>query len=85
MFIMYILSYYVYEVSIEFFRGSIPDMSPKKGVDLPKLLTLRLDQAMRERLEQMAMEEERTLGGMARIILREGLEARERKKGKGKR
>jgi hypothetical protein len=59
-------------------------MSPKKGVDLPKLLTLRLDQKMREKLEQMSREEERTLGGLARILLREAMDARERK-GKGKR
>ena len=54
-------------------------MPPKKGIDLPDLLTMRLDQDMRKRLEEMAKEEERTLGQMARILLREAIAAREKK------
>jgi hypothetical protein len=68
----------------EFIRGTIAAMPPKKGIDLPELLTMRLDQDMRKRLEEMAGKEERTLGQMARILLREAMEARGGKKPKGK-
>jgi hypothetical protein len=54
-------------------------MPPKKGVDLPALLTLRLDARMRKKLEEMAKAEERSIGAMARIVLREGLATRETK------
>jgi hypothetical protein len=59
-------------------------MSPKRGMDLPELLTLRLPEEMRKKLEEWAKEEERSVGAMARIILREGIEAREGKKRKKK-
>jgi hypothetical protein len=64
----------------DFAYGTIAAMPPKKGVDLPELLTMRLDQDMRKRLEAMAKEEERTLGQMARILLREAMAAREKGK-----
>jgi predicted transcriptional regulator len=54
-------------------------MCPKRGIDLPELLTMRLDERTRKRLEELAQREERSIGAMARIILREGLDARERK------
>ena len=53
-------------------------MGPKRGIDLPNLLTMRLDEKTRKRLEELAAQEERSMGAMARIILREGLEAREK-------
>ncbi len=60
-------------------------MTPKKSVDLPKLLTVRLDDEIRGRLEEMARDEERNLGQMARILLREAIRARDAGKAKGKR
>ncbi len=60
-------------------------MTPKKSVDLPKLLTVRLDDEIRGRLEEMAMDEERNLGQMARILLREAIRARDAARVKGKR
>jgi len=60
-------------------------MPPKRGVDLPELLTLRLDQDMRKRLEEMAKGEERPIGAMARILLREAITERSNKERKGKR
>jgi hypothetical protein len=61
-------------------------MGRPKGTKFQKGLSLRLEGEMWDVLERMAVEEERPIGMMARIILREGLEAREakgsRKKGK---
>ncbi len=57
-------------------------MTPKKSVDLPKLLTVRLDDEIRGRLEEMAKDEERNLGQMARILLREAIRTRDAKKPK---
>jgi hypothetical protein len=69
--------------SIFFFAcANILPMTPKKGIDLPKLLTLRLDEKMRRRIEELAREEQRTLGNMARLIMQLGLDALEKKKGK---
>jgi predicted transcriptional regulator len=45
-------------------------------------MALRLDAGMRKRIEELAKAEERPPSSMARILLREALEARE---GKGKR
>ncbi len=60
-------------------------MTPKKSVDLPKLLTVRLDDEIRVRIEEMAKDEERNLGQMARVLLREAMSNRDaRKKGKGR-
>ncbi len=52
-------------------------MTPKKSVDLPKLLTVRLDDEIRVRIEEMAKDEERNLGQMARILLREAIRHRD--------
>jgi hypothetical protein len=61
-------------------------MGRPKGTKFQRALSLRLEGEMWDVLERMAVEEERPIGMMARIILREGLEAREgkgsRKKGK---
>ena len=54
-------------------------MSPKVGSDFPEYLALRLETGMRKRIEELAKQEERSPGAMARILLREGLEAREKK------
>jgi len=61
-------------------------MTPKIGVKYTEYIALRLEPEMRKKLQELAELEERSIGAMARIILREGLEAREgkeaRKKGK---
>lgn len=41
-------------------------------------LSLRLDEDLRKQVEEMAEEEERPVGMMARILLREALEARKK-------
>ena len=56
---------------------------PKVSVEYPDYLTFRLAPGMRKRLEEMAKAEDRPVGAMVRIILREGLASRE-KKGKKK-
>ncbi len=59
-------------------------MCPKKHVEFSRLLTLRLEEWMRVRLEEMAKEERRPIGNMARLVLEEGIKARDAAKGKGK-
>jgi len=59
-------------------------MAPKAHSDYPDFLALRLDQGMRKRIEEMAKSEERPPSAMARILIREALEAREGKAGKKK-
>ena len=59
-------------------------MGRPKGTKFQRTLSLRLESEMWDVLERMAVEEERPIGMMARIILREGLEAREKRKGKRK-
>jgi hypothetical protein len=61
-------------------------MGRPKGTKFQRALSLRLESDMWDVLERMAVEEERPIGMMARIILREGLEAREAmesRRGKG--
>lgn len=50
----------------------------------PSPLSIRLDDELRRLLEKIAEEEERPVGMMARILLREAMKAREAKKGSGK-
>lgn len=52
-------------------------MGRPKGTKFQRALSLRLESDVWDVLEWMAAEEERPIGMMARIILREGLEARE--------
>lgn len=59
-------------------------MSPKVGSDYPDYMALRLEPGMRKRIEELAKAEERPPSAMARILLREGLEAREKKVAKKK-
>ena len=54
-------------------------MSPKAISEYPDYMALRLDAGMRKRIEELAKEEERPPSAMARILLREGLGAREKK------
>ncbi len=66
------------------FRGIVCGMVPKRGSDFPEYLTLRLDPRTRKKLEELAKEERRSLGAMTRIVIDEGLAAREGKKTKKK-
>jgi len=54
-------------------------MGRPKGTKFQRALSLRLEGEMWDVLERMAVEEERPIGMMARIVLREGLEARKAK------
>ena len=56
-------------------------MCPKTGKEYPLYMTVRIDPETRKVLEEMAKAEDRPVSSMARIILKEGVEAR-RKKGK---
>ena len=60
-------------------------MGRPKGTKFQRALSLRLEGDVWDVLERMAVEEERPIGMMARIILREGLEAREAKGSQKKR
>jgi hypothetical protein len=52
-------------------------MPPK--VKYPEYVALRLETEMKAKLQEMADAEERTIGAVIRIILREGLAVREKK------
>jgi hypothetical protein len=54
---------------------------PAKG-KYPEYVALRLETEMARKLREMADAEERSIGAMIRIVLREGLAAREGKKPK---
>jgi hypothetical protein len=51
-------------------------MARKPGMKYPSPLSLRLDDDLRRALEKAAEGEERPVGMMARILLREALRAR---------
>jgi len=57
-------------------------MEKKGKVKFTEFLAVRINPELREALERLAEQEERPAGMMARILLREAIEARE-KKGKG--
>jgi predicted transcriptional regulator len=61
-------------------------MEKKDKVKYSEFLAVRINPEMRSALERLAEQEERPAGMMARILLREAIEAREakgsRKKGK---
>ncbi len=57
---------------------------PPKKVKYPEYVALRLETTMAKKLREMADAEERTIGAMIRIVIREGLAAREGKKPKRK-
>lgn len=59
-------------------------MSPKTTKEFPRLLTMRLDDGMRKRLEEIAAREDRSIGYIARALIREALVAREKKSVKRK-
>ena len=53
---------------------------PKKEPEFPEALGLRVDTETRKKLEAMAKAELRPVAAMARIVLMEGIAAREFKK-----
>lgn len=59
-------------------------MGRPKGTKFHRALSLRLEDAAWGVLERMAVNEERPIAMMARILLKEALEAREGKKPKRK-
>ena len=54
-------------------------MAPKKELRYPDYIALRLEPELRKKLEELAKAEDRSIGYIVRIILREGLAAREKK------
>jgi predicted transcriptional regulator len=58
-------------------RGKQSVMGRPKGRTFKKTVAIRLDDELAAVLERMAKEEDRPLGAMVRIILRQALEARE--------
>ena len=57
---------------------------PKKEPEFPEPLGLRVDTETRKKLEAMAKAELRPVAAMGRIVLMEGIAAREAKKPKKK-
>jgi hypothetical protein len=57
-------------------------MPPK--VKYPEYVALRLETETAKKLREIADAEERTIGAVIRIVLREGLAARDKKSGKKK-
>jgi hypothetical protein len=52
---------------------------PKKETEFPEIVALRLDAVTRKKLDAMAKAELRSIGAMGRIVLMEGIAAREAK------
>jgi predicted transcriptional regulator len=58
-------------------------VSPKLEKKYPGYISLRLEDELRKKLAELATSEDRSVGYIARTLIREGLAARE-KKGKKK-
>jgi hypothetical protein len=65
-----------------FFRATFPAMGRPKGLKYHRTVAVRLEEESGAVLKRMAQEEDRPIGVMARILLKEAIEAREKKKGK---
>lgn len=59
-------------------------MKQKGKVRYPNLISIRIEPELLKALDEWAEEEDRPVGSLVRVILREALEAREGKKGKKK-
>lgn len=57
-------------------------MAPKKEMKYPGYISLRLEQELQEKLEELAAAEDRSVGYIVRSLLREALAAREKGKKK---
>ena len=70
-------------MSTYYFHVTFPDMGRPKGLKYHRTIAVRVEEESGAALERMAKEEDRPIGVMARILLKEALAARE-KKGKKK-
>ncbi len=61
----------------------IPPVAPKLEKKFPGYISLRLEEELQRKLEELAAAEDRSVGYIARGLIREGLASRE-KKGKKK-
>jgi hypothetical protein len=68
-------------VSNYYFRDTFPDMGRPKGLKYHRTIAVRVEEESAVVVEKMAQEEDRPIGVMARILLKEALAAREAKKG----
>jgi predicted transcriptional regulator len=59
-------------------------VSPKLEKKFPGYISLRLEDELRKKLEEIASAEDRSVGYIARALIRDGLEAREKKTAKKK-
>ncbi len=59
-------------------------MAPKKETKYPGYISLRIEEELQRKLEQLAAAEDRSVGYIARALIREGIAAREGKKPKKK-
>lgn len=70
-------------MSIRYFHVNKLLMGRPPGIQFHVTVAMRLEKELADALEKVAKEEERPMGSMARILVREAIEAREAKK-KGK-
>ncbi len=61
----------------------IPIVAPKLEKKYPGYISLRIEEELQRKMEELAAAEDRSVGYIARALIREGLAARE-KKGKKK-
>ena len=59
-------------------------MKRKGTIRYPKLVSIRIEPELLEELEKWADEEDRPVGSLVRVILRQAIEARGPKKGRKK-
>ena len=71
-------------MSIRYFHVNKFPMGRPPGIRFHVTVAMRLEKELAEALERVAKEEERPMGSMARILVREAIEAREGKKPKKK-
>ncbi len=57
----------------------IPPVSPKLEKKFPGYISLRIEDELQRKLEELAVAEDRSVGYIARALIREALAARERK------
>lgn len=66
-------------MSKNYFHATFPGMGRPKGLKYHRTIAVRLEEDSGAVLERMAQEEDRPIGVMARILLKEAMEAREEK------
>lgn len=59
-------------------------MAPKLEKKFPGYISLRLEEDLQRKLEELAASEDRSVGYIARSLIREGLAVREKKAAKKK-